>query len=98
LARPLIWGLLYLFGIESWASTLPGIQKLSLMAYLRVLAPHTEMERESRQITEVMQAFTPPTISTSTAWTVLISVTILALSLALYIFSRNEYVPREDAE
>src|SRR5579871_5273228 len=41
LDRPLMFGLLYAFGWESWVSSLPGNFKyLSLMAYLRVLVPH----------------------------------------------------------
>src|SRR5437868_679331 len=37
----LLLGLLFAFGWESWVPTLPGdFAKISLMAYLRVLAPH----------------------------------------------------------
>ncbi len=45
LDRPLIYGLLYTFGWETWVPNLPGnFQKLSLMAYLRVLAPHDNID------------------------------------------------------
>jgi ABC-2 type transport system permease protein len=98
LAKPLLWGLLYAFGVESWAPNLPGIQKISLMAYLRVLAPHTQMERESVDIREFLTVMNPGTITNTTAWTVLTLVIGLSLCAALFIFSVNEYVPREDAE
>ncbi len=98
LAKPLLWGLLYAFGVESWAPNLPGIQKISLMAYLRVLAPHQQLEREAVDIREFLSVMNPATITNGTAWTVLILVIGLSLLAALFIFSRNEYVPREDAE
>ncbi len=96
--RPLLWGLLYAFGIESWAPYFPGIQKVSLMAYLRVLAPHTALESDSVDLRDMISSLTPAAISTSTAWWVLGLVTALSLAAALLAFSKREYVPREDAE
>ena len=98
LAKPLLWGLLYAFGVESWAPNLPGIQKISLMAYVRVLAPHQQLEREAVDIKEFLTVMNPAAISDARAWTVLTLVIGLSLAAALLIFSRNEYVPREDAE
>src|SRR5687767_6254221 len=98
LAKPLLWGLLYAFGVESWAPNLPGIQKISLMAYIRVLAPHQPLEREAVDVREFLSVMNPTTIDSRTAWTVLLLVIGISLLAALFIFSRNEYVPREDAE
>ncbi len=98
ISRPLLWGLLYVFGIESWTSYVPGIQKISIMYYLRVIAPHAQIERESMDIREMMSMLTPTTVTTTTAWTFLAVTIVLCLLASLFIFSVNEYVPREDAE
>ena len=98
LNRPLIYGLLYAFGWETWVPNMPGsFQKLSLMAYLRVLAPHASPDPEDVDLTQAIQNITQDEISTRMAWMVLISVTVIAFSAALVFFSRREYVPR-DAE
>jgi ABC-2 type transport system permease protein len=94
--RPLIYGLLFAFGWESWVPDLPGQwQKLSLMSYLHALAPHANAEDDA---SSALQVFNPETISMPLAWGVLSGVCLVALIAALIIFSTNEYVPREDAE
>ena len=99
LNRPLMYGLMFAFGWESWVPLMPGnFQKLSIMTYLRALAPHEDVSRAPRGITDLLSMLNPQTISTSLASTVLTLVTGIALLAALTIFSRNEYVPREDAE
>jgi ABC-type transport system involved in multi-copper enzyme maturation permease subunit len=99
LGRPLLWGLAYAFGWESWTSTLPGhFQKLSLMAYLRVLAPHPQPEGESRELTSFFTAMTPSAISPTFAWRVLAVSLLVMLAVALLLFSTREYVPKEDAD
>ncbi|HEY3266927.1 MAG TPA: ABC transporter permease [Armatimonadota bacterium] len=99
LARPLLWGLLFTFGWESWAPNLPGsFKKGSLMAYLRVLAPHPTPEADSMDLTSLMNALSPTTISRTLSWEVLSIVTVVCLVGALAVFSLKEYVPRDDAE
>lgn len=99
LTRPLLWGLAYAFGWETWVSALPGhFQKFSLMAYLRVLAPHPQPEGESMDITNLFTAVNPMAISPTFAWRVLTVVVFAALALALLLFSVREYVPKEDAD
>jgi ABC-type transport system involved in multi-copper enzyme maturation permease subunit len=99
LNRPLMWGLLFAFGWESWVPNMPGkFQMVSLMSYLRVLAPHPQPTAGPRGISDLFSMLNPETISASQAWIVLASVIIVALGLAFFIFSTNEYVPREDAE
>ncbi len=98
--RPLIFGLLYAFGWESWVPNLSGnFQKLSLMAYLRVLAPHpAQQESGGNELTRLFQLLNPASITTTIAWIVLGCVTFAALAGALVIFSEREYAPKEDAE
>jgi ABC-2 type transport system permease protein len=96
--RPLIYGLLYTFGWETWVPNLPGnFQKLSLMAYLRVLAPHGDTTADEVDITQVLTNVSQDSITSHLAWIVLISVIVIAFALALVAFSTREYVPR-DAE
>lgn len=95
--RALVMGLLFVFGWESWVPNMPGsFQKLSFMTYLRALAPHPLPEAESVDITQVLNAMAPQTISQQTAWIVLASVTALALAAGFVVFSVREYLPQED--
>ncbi len=93
LHRPLIFGLLYVFGIESWLPMLPGSFKmLSLMAYLWVLAPHAR----ATAFTQHSPFLVTATLTPALAWRVIIGVIIISLAGALVAFSVREYVPRED--
>ncbi len=91
LNRPLLYGLVFAFGWESWVPNMPGdFNKVSLMSYLRALAPHA--------VPPDVGALSPQTITSGTAWVVLIGFSLFILAAACVIFSTNEYVPREDAE
>lgn len=96
--RPLLWGLLFAFGWEWWVPSLPGnIRMLSLMAYLRVLAPHPSPEADSVDLGSLLSALNPTEISQHLAWLVLFGVITSSLIGALFLFTHREYVPR-DAE
>ncbi|MGC8668725.1 MAG: ABC transporter permease subunit [Chthonomonadales bacterium] len=95
--RALLAGLLFAFGWESWVPNMPGsFQKLSLMTYLRVLAPHRLPEAESVDISQLLNALAPQTITPGTAWAAIGWVTALALAVAFISFSTREYLPQED--
>ncbi|MCS6776067.1 MAG: ABC transporter permease subunit [Chloroherpetonaceae bacterium] len=99
LQRPLMYGLLFAFGWESWVPNLPGyFRRVSLMTYLRVLAPHSREEPETLDIAQVATTLpgTQDGIPHQMAWNVLIGFSVLALMLALYTFSVREYVPRDE--
>jgi ABC-2 type transport system permease protein len=94
LRRPLIFGLLYAFGIESWLPNLPGSFKmLSLMAYLWVLAPHSRATGPA----SIGPFLVTVTLTPALAWRVVFGVVVISLAGALVAFSLREYVPREDA-
>ncbi len=103
LPRPLIYGLLFVFGWETWVPTLPGaFAKISIMTYLRALSAR-EITPDAAPDTggNILLAFgSAPKIVVpmSQAWGVLVAVTVVALTLALLIFSTREYAPRDDAE
>lgn len=97
--RPLLWGLGYAFGLESWAANMPGdFQRLSLATYLRVLAPHPQPEGESIELTRFLSMLNSQNLTPTFSGRVLVGVIIVALGLALVIFSTREYVPREDTD
>jgi hypothetical protein len=99
LNRPLMYGLVFAFGWESWVPNLPGkFQMVSIMTYLRALSPHPQPAAESVDLLQFLSGGNQTVISQGLARGVLIGVIVVALTIALVIFSSNEYVPREDAE
>lgn len=99
LHRPLMYGLVFAFGWEAWVPNLPDkFQMVSIMTYLRTLAPHPRPSAESVDIIQFLSGSNQQTISTTVATTVLVSVIVVALGMALLLFTNREYVPREDSE
>lgn len=104
LARPLIYGLLFVFGWETWVPTLPGsFAKLSIMTYLRALSareitPDAAPANPDGNILLMFGSAPKVEVPVSQAWMALIGVTIVALAAALFVFSTREYAPRDDAE
>ncbi|HEY3281872.1 MAG TPA: ABC transporter permease [Armatimonadota bacterium] len=97
--RSLVYGLFFVFGWESWVPMLPGkFGEFSVMAHLRVLAPHPQPETATMDIGSLLQAMTPQAISAATAKSALLWTILLALAMAAVVFSVKEYAPREDAE
>jgi ABC-2 type transport system permease protein len=91
--RPLVLGLGYVFGWESWAPYLPGDwSKVSLMSYLHALAPHLD----SANAGNVDSVLAPVNIAAWLAWTVLSCVIVGSVLSALVLFSVREYTPREE--
>ena len=91
--RPLIFGLAYAFGWESWAPYLPGDwSKVSLMSYLHALAPHLD----SANAANADSVLAPANIAAWLAWTVLACVIAGSVAAALVLFSVREYTPREE--
>lgn len=97
--RPLLYGLFFAFGWESWVPMLPGsFGEFSVMAHLRVLAPHPQPLNDATDISDLLSALNPTEITPATAKMVLFLVILQALAASLVIFSRREYAPREDTE
>lgn len=98
IARPLIPGLLYAFLWESWVPNVPGTFKnLSLIAYVRALAPHSVPESDTVGIEEALNELAARAVITPAfAWKMLTAISVIALALALVFFSVREYVPREE--
>jgi ABC-2 type transport system permease protein len=95
----LLLGIVFAFGWESWVPSLPGdFSKLSLMAYLRVLAPHPPPPNADTGANVLFGLLNPQAIAPWLAWLILGAVAFASLAGALVVFSDREYVPREDAE
>jgi ABC-2 type transport system permease protein len=108
LPRPLLYGLLFVFGWETIVPILPGsFAKFSVMTYLRVLAAREVNDPDAAEAAgeggpaSFLMSFTRPpelAISNSQAWYTLAGIALVAMALAMVVFSRREYTPREDAE
>lgn len=97
LNRPLITGLMFAFGWETWVPQMPGnFQKLSLMSYVKVLAPHQTPSQGSGNQAALAADATAAVITNQQAWMTLSLFTLIALAAAVLLFSKREYVPRED--
>lgn len=99
LHRPLMYGLVFAFGWETWVPNMPDkFQMVSIMTYLRTFAPHPRPAAESVDLIQFLSGSNQQTISTTTAGIVLAAVIAIGLGMALLLFSNREYVPREDTE
>jgi len=99
LQKPLIYGLGFVFGWESWVPFMPGsFRNLSVMTYLRALAAHAPPDTDGNQLTNLLNALNPTQIAPDYARGVLIAVTLAALGLAVWAFSVREYVPADAAD
>lgn len=100
--RSLIGGLFFAFGWESWVPILPGnFQKISIMTWLRTLAPHDELEGEGglpSGLQNMLEALSGGDLTAQQAWWVLGGVIVVCLLAAGITFSLREYAPRDDAE
>jgi ABC-2 type transport system permease protein len=100
LNRPLIYGLFFAFGWESWIPILPGeLKKLTIMSWLRVLAPHADPPGAiPGRIGDLLSRLDTGKLSAASAREVLAGVILVGLAASFLIFSRREYAPRDDAE
>jgi ABC-type transport system involved in multi-copper enzyme maturation permease subunit len=97
LTRPVLVAVFYAFALESWIWAIPGdFPKLSLMAYLRALSQHSPEAGAPSGIMELLATLTPATISPTVAWNTLAVVMIGSIIVGSLVFSRGEYVPKEE--
>jgi hypothetical protein len=99
LRKPMMVGILFAFGWESWAPNLPGkFQYVSIMTYLRVLAPHPRPPAESTPLLQFLSGANQEVLAETTARLAIGGITLVALLAALVLFSVREFVPRDDVE
>jgi ABC-2 type transport system permease protein len=105
--KPLLLGLLYV-GWEQVTRFLPsGFSLISVMAYLRNLAPHLNEiagavkdptgENESSGMSFLFGGGGTFAIASVWAWLILGAMTALALALAFYVVQHRAYLPKEES-
>jgi len=88
--RPVLTGLVFLFGWEQAALVFPGdFKKFTVAHYLQALVPHT-MPQEG--LASLLQSVFRDAPAISTSLVVLVLVTVCALYLAMRTVERREYV------
>ena len=91
LKRPLVVGLVYVFGWEQFAMLMPGyLRRFTVAYYLQALVPHAMPADEG--ISSLLRSILTETPSTPLSLFVLLTVTAVSLALAMRIIERREYV------
>ena len=91
LKRPLVVGLVYVFGWEQFAMLMPGyLRRFTVAYYLQALVPHAMPADEG--IASLLRSVLSETPSTPLSLLVLFVVTGVSLALAMRIIERREYV------
>ena len=91
LKRPLLVGLVYVFGWEQFAMLMPGyLRRFTVAYYLQALVPHAMPADEG--IASLLRSVLTDTPSTLLSLFVLLTITVVSLALAMRIIERREYV------
>jgi ABC-2 type transport system permease protein len=91
LKRPLVVGLVYVFGWEQFAMLMPGyLRRFTVAYYLQALVPHAMPADEG--ISSLLRSILTETTSTPLSLFVLLTITAGSLALAMRIIERREYV------
>lgn len=91
--RPLLSGLIFVFGWEPVIVALPGyMKKFTVAHYLQALVPHAMPQDSGTSVLQsILQVFSPPpSVWSSLVWLAVIWVT--GLALATRVVERREYV------
>jgi ABC-2 type transport system permease protein len=97
--RAMIVCLLFAFGWETLMPNMSGqLYLLSINSYLSALAEHPAVQGEKDILSALGGTLGTNTITRDTAWTVLLAIILGAIFIGSQWFTRNEYIPREDAE
>jgi ABC-2 type transport system permease protein len=101
--RPLMYGLLFVFGWETWVPQLPGqFARVSVMTYLKVLSSREIIpDKQNGFGGNILLAFAQSPkieIPVREAWLILSLIAAVALVTSVVVFSTREYAPREDSE
>jgi ABC-2 type transport system permease protein len=91
LKRPLVVGLVYVFGWEQFAMLMPGyLRRFTVAYYLQALVPHAMPADEG--IASLLRSVLTDTPSTLLSLFVLGAITAISLALAMRTIERREYV------
>jgi len=91
LKRPLVVGLVFVFGWEQFAMLMPGyLRRFTVAYYLQALVPHAMPADES--VSSLLQSVFSETPSALVSVGVLLLITVGSLALAMRIVESREYV------
>ena len=91
LKRPLVVGLVFVFGWEQFAMLMPGyLRRFTIAYYLQALVPHAMPADQS--VTSLLQSVFAETPSVAVSLLVLAAITVGSLALAMRVVERKEYV------
>jgi ABC-type transport system involved in multi-copper enzyme maturation permease subunit len=91
LKRPLVVGLVFVFGWEQFAMLMPGyLRRFTVAYYLQALVPHAMPADQS--VTSLLQSVFAETPSAAVSLLVLGAITVGSLALAMRVVERKEYV------
>jgi ABC-type transport system involved in multi-copper enzyme maturation permease subunit len=91
LKRPLVVGLVFVFGWEQFAMLMPGyLRHFTVAYYLQALVPHAMPADQS--VTSLLQSVFAETPSAAVSLLVLAAITVGSLALAMRVVERKEYV------
>jgi ABC-2 type transport system permease protein len=89
--RPLVVGLVYIFGWEQFAMLMPGyLRRFTIAYYLQALVPHAMPADES--VTSLLQSVFAENLPAPLSLLVLVVITVVSLFLAMRVIERREYV------
>ena len=89
--RPLVVGLVYIFGWEQFAMLMPGyLRRFTIAYYLQALVPHAMPADES--VTSLLQSVFAENLPAPLSLLVLVAITVVSLFLAMRVIERKEYV------
>lgn len=89
--RPLVVGLVFIFGWEQFAMLMPGyLRRFTIAYYLQALVPHAMPVDES--VTSLLQSVFAENLPAPLSLLVLVAIIVVSLFLAMRIIERKEYV------
>ena len=91
LKRPLVVGLVFVFGWEQFAMLMPGyLRRFTVAYYLQALVPHAMPADES--VSSLLQSVFSETPSAMVSVGVLLLITVGSLAMAMRVVERREYI------
>ena len=88
--RPLVIGLVFVFGFEQVALIIPGyIRHLTVSYYLQSLVPHAVM---GEGVLSLLQSLVQQKASLATSVVMLVTIGVVFVVLAMRVITRREYV------
>jgi ABC-2 type transport system permease protein len=91
LRRPLVVGLVFVFGWELVTLVMPGyLKRFTLAYYLQTLVPHAMPAGDTVSLLQSAVIKDPPSVAASISW--LVAAIVVSLTLAVRVVEQREYI------